>query len=108
MNNKVLVELIVPEIEEKYRKILEKKIDILTLENLEFKNEIKDLIVAFNEIQDMTSNNIKQIQSNQELLMEKERLASLGQMIGGIAHNLKTPIFSIAGGLEGLSDLINE
>ena len=29
-------------------------------------------------------------------------------MIGGIAHNLKTPIFSISGGLEGLSDLINE
>ncbi len=29
-------------------------------------------------------------------------------MIGGIAHNLKTPIFSVAGGLEGLSDLIDE
>ena len=29
-------------------------------------------------------------------------------MIGGIAHNLKTPIFSISGGLEGLSDLIKE
>ncbi len=29
-------------------------------------------------------------------------------MVGGIAHNLKTPIFSVAGGLEGLSDLINE
>lgn len=29
-------------------------------------------------------------------------------MIGGIAHNLKTPIFSVAGGLEGLSDLIHE
>lgn len=26
----------------------------------------------------------------------------------GIAHNLKTPIFSVAGGLEGLSDLIKE
>ena len=29
-------------------------------------------------------------------------------MIGGIAHNLKTPIFSVSGGLEGLKDLINE
>jgi PAS domain S-box-containing protein len=48
------------------------------------------------------------IQNNQEMLIEKERLASLGQMIGGIAHNLKTPIFSISGGLEGLSDLIKE
>ena len=29
-------------------------------------------------------------------------------MIGGIAHNLKTPIMSIAGATEGLSDLIKE
>jgi signal transduction histidine kinase len=48
------------------------------------------------------------IQANQNLIIEQERLASLGQMIGGIAHNLKTPIFSISGGLEGLDDLITE
>ncbi len=48
------------------------------------------------------------IKSNQDLLMEKERLASLGQLIGGIAHNLKTPIMSIAGAAEGLSDLVRE
>lgn len=40
--------------------------------------------------------------------MEKERLASLGQLIGGIAHNLKTPIMSISGAAEGLNDLIKE
>ena len=48
------------------------------------------------------------IQSNQNMLMERERLASLGQLIGGIAHNLKTPIMSISGATEGLSDLIKE
>ena len=48
------------------------------------------------------------IQSNQNMLMERERLASLGQLIGGIAHNLKTPIMSISGAAEGLSDLIKE
>ena len=48
------------------------------------------------------------IRSNQDMLVEKERLASLGQMIGGIAHNLKTPIMSISGAAEGLSDLITE
>lgn len=54
-------------------------------------------------VQDM-----KMIQDNQEMLMEKERLASLGQLIGGIAHNLKTPIMSIAGAAEGLTDLVHE
>lgn len=48
------------------------------------------------------------IKENQEVLIEKERLASLGQMIGGIAHNLKTPIMAIAGAAEGISDLTNE
>ena len=51
---------------------------------------------------------LQQIQNSQGLLMERERLASLGQLIGGIAHNLKTPIMSISGAAEGLSDLIKE
>ena len=48
------------------------------------------------------------IKNNQDILMERERLASLGQLIGGIAHNLKTPIMSIAGAAEGLQQLIQE
>ena len=48
------------------------------------------------------------IKNNQDILMERERLASLGQLIGGIAHNLKTPIMSIAGATEGLEQLIKE
>lgn len=48
------------------------------------------------------------IKNNQDKLMERERLASLGQLIGGIAHNLKTPIMSISGATEGIEDLIKE
>lgn len=48
------------------------------------------------------------IKNNQDMLIESERFASLGQMIGGIAHNLKTPIMSIAGAAEALNDLITE
>ena len=48
------------------------------------------------------------IKNNQDILMERERLAGLGQLIGGIAHNLKTPIMSIAGAVQGLEDLIHE
>ena len=71
-------------------------------------DEIGDLTIAFNNIQDMTKSYIKQLHDNQDTLMEKERLASLGQLIGGIAHNLKTPIMSISGAAEGLDDLIKE
>ena len=71
-------------------------------------NEIGQLTIAFNDIQKITKENIFKIQSSQNQLIEQERLASLGQMIGGIAHNLKTPIMSISGASEGLTDLINE
>lgn len=51
---------------------------------------------------------MQKLKDNQDSLMESERLASLGQLIGGIAHNLKTPIMSIAGATEGIIDLIKE
>ena len=71
-------------------------------------DEMADLILAFNKIQDITRNYVDQIHDNQNMLMERERLASLGQLIGGIAHNLKTPIMSISGAAEGLTDLVTE
>ncbi len=64
-------------------------------------------IILFKDITD----NIKYIETIEEkhaIMMEQERLASLGQLIGGIAHNLKTPIMSIAGATEALRDLIEE
>ena len=71
-------------------------------------DEFGNLIISYNKIQELTKYHIDQLHDKQETLMEKERLASLGQLIGGIAHNLKTPIMSISGAAEGLTDLINE
>ena len=71
-------------------------------------DEIGDLINSFNLVQKYSQSQVNQIKNNQEILMERERLATLGQMVGGIAHNLKTPIMSISGASEGLKDLINE
>ena len=51
---------------------------------------------------------MQQIQDNQTILLERERLASLGQLIGGIAHNLKTPIMSVAGGIDQVRFLTEE
>ena len=84
--------------------------DVIYANNLPItsNDEIGDLTVSFNEIQKLTKTYVDQLHNNQETLMESERLASLGQLIGGIAHNLKTPIMSTSGALEGLSNLIKE
>ena len=71
-------------------------------------DEIGKLTDEYNKIQSLMIENVTTIQNNQSMLMEQERLASLGQLIGGIAHNLKTPIMSVSGAAEGLTDLINE
>ncbi len=65
------------------------------------------ILVLFKDITQHISD-MEELKLNQNKLMERERLASLGEMIGGIAHNLKTPIMSISGAMEGMSDLIKE
>ncbi|WP_081926959.1 sensor histidine kinase [Pseudobacteroides cellulosolvens] len=81
---------------------LDKKIPIAS------NDEIGELIVAFNKIQELTKANIKSINEQQAMILEKERLASLGQMIGGIAHNLNSPIMTIACLIDTLNNLANE
>lgn len=71
-------------------------------------DEIGDLVISFNKILDLEKKHATQMQKNQEIIVEQERLSSLGQMIGGIAHNLKTPIMSISGASQALSELIEE
>ncbi|MEN6316859.1 MAG: histidine kinase N-terminal 7TM domain-containing protein [Clostridiaceae bacterium] len=71
------------------------------------KSSLIGIIILFKDITDHKKH-IEAIKEQQAILLEQERLASLGQLIGGIAHNLKTPIMSIAGGIEALRDLAFE
>lgn len=69
--------------------------------------QLLGILILFKDIT-QHKKDIETIKNNQSILIEKERLATLGAMIGGVAHNLKTPIMSIAGATEGLEDLVNE
>ncbi len=77
------------------------------ISSINSKGSFLGILILFKDITQHI-HDLKTISDNQETLMEKERLASLGQLIGGIAHNLKTPIMSISGAAEGLTDLITE
>ncbi len=79
----------------------------IEINNITNGNNFLGILILFKDITQHMED-MQTIQNNQNMLVEKERLASLGQMIGGIAHNLKTPIMSIAGAAEGLSDLTKE
>ena len=71
-------------------------------------DEIGDLTVNFNQILDKEKHYVETIKRNQDILVENERLSSLGQLIGGIAHNLKTPIMSVSGYLVAMENLAEE
>lgn len=84
--------------------------------NKYFTVEINNILVKGNSLgilmlfKDITQHKLdmQALKDNQDILIERERLASLGQLIGGIAHNLKSPIMSISGATAGLTDLIKE
>lgn len=61
-------------------------------------------------LKDMTQlkESMQQLQKSRERMMEQESLVFLGQMIGGIAHNLKTPIMGISGCISSAEALVEE
>lgn len=81
---------------------LNKKIAVIS------NDEIGDLAVAFNKVQEREKKYVQDIQKQQRVIVEQERLASLGQMISGITHNLKTPLMLLSVAITSLKDLVTE
>lgn len=80
---------------------------VVDVSPLEFNGKITGYVVLFKDITQLRES-MKRLQSNQERMMEQERFAFLGQMIGGLAHNLKTPIMSISGCVSAAEALVQE
>ncbi len=71
------------------------------------KNKGIGIILLFKDIT-RARKDLEIIEESMAVMLERERLATLGQMVGGLAHNLKTPIISISGGLEAIDGLAKE
>ena len=71
-------------------------------------DEIGDLVKAFNKVQERERKYIQDIKNQQKVIVEREKLVSLGQMISGLTHNLKTPLMSLSVAISSLTDLVEE
>lgn len=71
------------------------------------RNKLAGVIALFKDVTKLKED-MKRERETISRAMERERLASLGQMIGGISHNLKTPIMSVAGDVASLRNLVTE
>ncbi len=80
---------------------------VVEVSPLDYYGQLSGFVVMFKDITQLRDS-MKKLQANQERMMEQERFAFLGQMIGGLAHNLKTPIMSVSGCVAASEALVEE
>lgn len=72
-------------------------------------DEIGELIYAYNKIQDLNKKYIESINQKQEMLVKQGQMVTLGELAGGMAHDINTPISAISTGITMLEkDLTKE
>ncbi len=84
-----------------------KRYFVVDITPLVVRNQIEGFIVIFKDVTKVKES-MQRLQDSTVRMMEQERLASLGQMVGGLAHNLKTPIMSISGSATAIDNLVAE
>ena len=89
---------------------LQQGIDRISSGDLEYKVEISDPDVAsdlansFNGMASSLRNSLTELKATYEELAEKEKLAAVGEMTAGIAHEIKNPLGVILGSAQVVLD----
>lgn len=76
-------------------KTILKKQDLTKNLTVTSNDETGELTETYNKIQALTRENIKEINEKQELLIRQEKLSILGEMAGGMAHDINNPASAI-------------
>lgn len=69
-------------------------------------DEISSLVIAFNEIQDLTKAHIEKIEDNEYVMQRQAQFAILGEFAAGIAHDLNSPLSAVQLDIATLQDYI--
>ncbi len=87
--------------------VIQKNYYITDVSQLIIKEKPVGFVIIFKDITQLKKS-MQQLQDSRERMMRQERFAFLGQMIGGLAHNLKTPIMGISGCVSSAQALVDE
>lgn len=70
-------------------------------------DEIAELVIDFNEIQNLTKKNLNKIKDNEYVMQRQAQFAILGEFAGGLAHDLNSPLSAVKLDISTLRKYIN-
>ena len=70
-------------------------------------DEIAELVIAFNEIQNLTEKHIQEIENNQYVMERQAQFSALGEFAAGLAHDLNSPLSAVKMDIGTLKMYIN-
>jgi len=69
---------------------------------------IRNLQVNLKEKNAELEETVQQLKITQEQLIQSEKMAALGQLVAGIAHEINTPLGAIRSSVENIADFLNQ
>ncbi len=86
---------------ERYSQGLE---EMVTARTKELRQSQNQLIQLNENLEQMVENRTKQLKDSQAQLIQSEKMASLGQMVAGIAHEINTPLGYVRSNIEAIKE----
>jgi len=76
--------------------------------NLHLEDKVKERTIALEQTNQSLKSTLNELNESQEQLVEKEKMASLGSLVAGIAHEVNTPIGIGVTAVSHLSDTLKQ
>jgi signal transduction histidine kinase len=80
--------------------------DFLT-KPIDFEDLVITIIRTLNQVQQVREN-LNKLQQAQLLLIQSEKMSTLGQLVAGVAHEINNPIGFLSGNIEQTTEAIND